>query len=232
MSMQIGLIRSTRRSNFTVHLMFAFAMVIIAHIALADDPLPTAEALSNKETQIADDSRHSYEIKVINRLLERFHYKDYQLDDLLSQSILDNYVNALDPSRLFFTAMDIEEIRKLENSLDEFIRRGVTAVYQSIFEIYQARVEERIDFTLQRLEHSFDFNRDEAYILDRSEALWASDKSSLDSLWRKRIKNDLINLEISGESHEKSLDTLPQTLQKHRQAKHSNQRKRNLSDIR
>ncbi len=161
--------------------------------------LSVSFALTSEDTkQSADDARHSYEIKVIDRLLERFHYKQYRLDDELSQHILNNFIDSLDPSRLFFADKDIQEITKLENNFDEYIRRGITTAYHNIFTIYRARVNERIDYALQRLEHNFNFNVDEYYELDRSESLWAKDEAELNTLWRKRIKNDLINLDLSG----------------------------------
>ena len=154
------------------------------------------------------DLRHSYEIKVIDRLLERFHYKDFLLNDDLSQQILANFMDSLDPSRLFFTAHDVQEISKLENNFDEYIRRGVTVAYHSIFNIYRDRVDQRIEFALQRLEHNFNFEINEAYSLDRSESAWAINDNELNNLWRKRIKNDLINLDLTGEDKDKVLGTL------------------------
>jgi len=161
-----------------------------------------------QEQQRLNDVRHSYEIKVIDRLLEQFHYKEFHLDDALSETILDNYIDSLDPSRLFFTATDVKEIDALKNNFDDYIRRGITAAYISIFDIYRKRVDERIDYALQRLEHNFNFSIDEYYELDRSESSWAVDEDELNTLWRKRIKNDLINLYLSDEDEDEALDTL------------------------
>jgi len=160
------------------------------------------------EQQRANDVRHSYEIKVIDRLLEQFHYKDYHLDDTLSETILDNYIDSLDPARLFFTATDIHEIDRLKTNFDDYIRRGITAAYHSIFDIYRERVKERTNYALQRLEHNFNFSIDEYYELDRSESAWAVDENELNSLWRKRIKNDLINLYLTEDDESEALDTL------------------------
>ena len=162
----------------------------------------------DQKQQRLNDVRHSYEIKVIDRLLEQFHYKEYHLDDALSETILDNYIDSLDPSRLFFTATDVKEIDALKNNFDDYIRRGITAAYISIFDIYRKRVDERIDYALQRLGHNFNFSIDESYELDRSESPWAIDENELDTLWRKRIKNDLINLYLSDEDESEALDTL------------------------
>lgn len=187
-------------------LLVTFAWIGIPGIVQATTA--TGEGSASADEQRNNDVRHSYEIKVIDRLLEQFHYKDYHLDDELSKTILDNYVDSLDPARLFFTSADIQEIKKLENSFDDYIRRGVTAAYHSIFDIYRKRVEERIDYALQRLEHNFNFSVEEYFELDRSESPWAADQSELETLWRKRIKNDLINLHLADEDKEEALDTL------------------------
>jgi carboxyl-terminal processing protease len=184
--------------------LFVIASVSSGGYALTSD----GNQALNAEEQRANDVRHSYEIKVIDRLLEQFHYKDYHLDDELSQTILDNYIDSLDPARLFFTVSDIQEIEKLKNNFDDYIRRGVTAAYHSIFNIYRKRVEQRINYALQRIEHNFNFSVDEYYDLDRSASSWAEDESELNTLWRKRIKNDLINLYLSDEDKDEALDIL------------------------
>jgi len=173
-------------------------------IASTDQSIQTPDS----EQQRLNDIRHSYEIKVIDRLLEQFHYKDYLLDDNLSRLILENYIDALDGSRIFFTASDIQEINKLDTNFDDYIRRGITTAYLSIFDIYRARVEERIHYALQRLELNFNFESTESYQLDRRKVEWAVDKDALNTLWRKRIKNDLINLELADESSDKAHETL------------------------
>ncbi len=193
------------KSRFSIIGLFTLALTCTTSLALTSSNFEHAK---KQEARNPDDVRHSYEIKVIDRLLERFHYKDFHLNDELSQAILDNYIDSLDPSRLFFTRTDIQEISKLENDFDDYIRRGITTAYHDIFSIYRKRVEERINFALQRLEHNFDFNTDEFYELDRSDSPWAEDARALNNLWRKRIKNDFINLELSGDDKEKALETL------------------------
>lgn len=183
-----------------------FAFVSITHSVYA--LTPNENHVPDAEEQRLNDIRHSYEIRVIDRLLEQFHYKDYRLDDTLSQTILNNYIDSLDPSRLFFTATDIREIEKLKSNFDEYIRQGITAAYLSIFNIYRNRVQERTDFALQRLEYNFNFDLDEEYEIDRSESPWAEDKTELNTLWRKRIKNDLINIYLSEDEKDDAVDTL------------------------
>lgn len=211
MSQNIHALDKTDSKNWFHLILLAFVFTAIT-LSIAVGSKTFAQNSPTKqystEEQQANDSRHSYEIKVIDRLLERFHYKEFLLDDTLSQSILNNFIKSLDPSRLFFTQNDITEIKKLENSFDEYIRRGITDAYHSIFDIYRQRVEERVNYALQRLDHNFNFNAQENYSLDRSEAEWASNTEALNALWRKRIKNDLINVELSGEESSEAQEKL------------------------
>lgn len=143
-------------------------------------------------------ARHGHEIRLIDKLLERFHYRDFVLDDNFSVELINNYINNLDPGRLFFTQTNIDEFAKIDKYFDDYIRSGSTQAATEIFSIYQERVSQRIDYALQRLEHNFDFKLTESYETDRREEPWAVDASALDTLWRKRIKNNLIVLNLAG----------------------------------
>lgn len=141
--------------------------------------------------------RHSYELRVIDELFEQFHYKDYQLDDSFSRKILESYLKELDPLRMYFTQQDINTFNKHRDQFDDDIRGGNLKPALDIFKTYQKRLKERSGFAVKRVQESFDYKRDEEYVLDRSKQPWATDTAALDDLWRKRIKNDLINHQLS-----------------------------------
>ena len=44
----------------------------------------------------------------------------------------------------------------------------------------------------------FDFDIDEDYQFDRTRAEWLPDPAAVDDLWRKRVKNDILSLRLSG----------------------------------
>jgi carboxyl-terminal processing protease len=77
-----------------------------------------------------------------------------------------------------------------------------------MFSIYQTRVRERLDFALAQLESEPDFTVDEEYQFDRSEEPWAKSEAELDEIWRKRVKNDVLRLELADKPWEESQDLL------------------------
>ena len=56
--------------------------------------------------------------------------------------------------------------------------------------------------------YKLDFNRDENYRFDRSDAKWTSTQIELEDVWRKRLKNDILSLQLAGKSEQEIDDTL------------------------
>ena len=129
--------------------------------------------------------------------LNSFHYKEYTLDDKFSQKILTSYLKQLDPGRMYFTQQDINQFNKHRDLFDDDIRNGNLKPALDIFQTYQKRVRERSDFAAKRVLEPFDFKLNESFVLDHSKLAWARDEKALNQLWRKRIKNDLINQTVS-----------------------------------
>ncbi len=152
--------------------------------------------------------RHSYELKVINSMLKRFHYKKFALDDAFSEKILKQYIKQLDPSKVYFTQSDINEFNKHSKKFDDDIEAGDTTFAVELFKTYQKRVKERSIYAVKRIDQPFDFKKDQSYALDRKDAAWASDTKALDMLWEKRIKNDYINQLLSDKKPDETIKSL------------------------
>ncbi|MBC7042091.1 tail-specific protease, partial [Salmonella enterica subsp. enterica serovar Enteritidis] len=43
-----------------------------------------------------------------------------------------------------------------------------------------------------------DFSVDESLLIDREKAPWAKDTAELDDLWRKKVKDEVLRLKITG----------------------------------
>ncbi len=145
---------------------------------------------------------------IIVRVIDRYHYKRQPLDDEISRHILQRYLESLDPNKSFFTAKDVARFDVYRDRLDDALRQAKLEPAFNIFRIYRQRIDERIDYALELLQGRFDFSIDETYRFDRSEAPWAADRKALDDLWRKRIKNDILGLRLSGKKEDAIRETL------------------------
>ena len=77
-----------------------------------------------------------------------------------------------------------------------------------IFKKYRNRVEERINFALEIVNYNFDFSIEESFRFDRRDDNWLNNISDLDELWRKRVKNDVLNLKLAGKNTKEIKKTL------------------------
>ncbi len=133
--------------------------------------------------------------------LRHAHYLEKPLDDQRSSQIFEKYLEMLDGSRAYFTAQDVAGLEKYRYKLDDALIRGNLEPAFEIFNLYQRRLTERLEYLLAELEvglDALDFEADEAIEIDRENAPWPADKEALDDLWRKRLKAAALAMKLNG----------------------------------
>lgn len=151
---------------------------------------------------------HRFATQLTTRFMGNFHYRRMALDNELSERMFEQYIESLDPNRMYFTAADIEEFEAYRTGLDEALKmRDLDPAY-AIFNRYRERALERIDYARQLLEGEFDFTVEERYEYDREDAPWIESQAEMNDLWRKRVKNDWLGLMLA----EREVDDIRETL--------------------
>ena len=140
--------------------------------------------------------------QVINKVLERFHYRKVHLDDAFADRIMTAYLKSLDANRSFFTQGEVERFEREARQLDDDLKRGKVELGFEVFRLYRQRVEERTAFALAVLDQGFNFDQDETYRFDRAKAAWAATPAELDHIWRQRVKNDWLGLKLAKKKDE------------------------------
>jgi carboxyl-terminal processing protease len=146
---------------------------------------------------------------IITQVMEKFHYRKPRLDDQMSTAVFDRYLESLDSNRSFFCAEDIAAFELYREQLDDSLRSGRLDPAFAIFRRFRELVEQRIAFAQDLLSaNHFDFEIDEDYQFDRTEAAWPANPAELDDLWRRRIKNDILSLRLAGKEESEIAQTL------------------------
>ncbi len=154
----------------------------------------------SQEVAIGDlqpKSRQEKTTQVINKVLERFHYRKVNLDDAFADQIFVAYFKSLDPNRSFFLRSEVDRYKREFKHLDDDLKRGKVDLGFEVFRLYRQRVDERVAYAISLLDKGFDFDQDEEYRFDRAKAEWASGTAELDDIWRKRVKNDWLGLRLA-----------------------------------
>ncbi len=192
---------SLRSSRQLCCALVAFFGVVLSYTVVADTREITLDSLGPTK-------EHKQATEVIAHIMQRYHYSQVFIDDALSDQIYDRYLDSLDPQRVFLLASDIAEIERYRLELDDVLRKAKLDPVFEIFKRYRTRVEERSQYAQKMLAQEFDFTIDESYTFNREDAAWLPSEAAADELWRKRVKNDVLNLRLAEQSKEDLTKTL------------------------
>jgi len=184
----------SRALVFTLSALFSVAAVSQNRDVSMDSLSPTPE--------------HRQATAGILQLMQRYHYKRVPVGDELSEQIFDRFLESLDPQRSFLLASDIEEFDKHRRKFDDALRNARLKPVFEIFKRFRTRVEERAIFARNLLKRDFDFTIDENYTFNREDAQWVQSQPLMDELWRKRVKNDVLNIRLAEEADDDFVKTL------------------------
>ena len=143
--------------------------------------------------------------------LKAKHYAAADINDAFSSTVFDSYLDNLDGSHLYFLRTDVNELSKYRYTIDNTLAQGDIGPGFEIYNTYYKRLLERLIYAINRVEShipDMDFTLDESIDLDREDDPYAETTVELDEIWRKRIKNSVLSLRLTGDSNEEVRDKL------------------------
>ena len=175
---------------------FRFSIVLVSLLSIG---ATSRASIRENPVELQPMLQHS---KTTAEIVSRLRHQHYQrtsifLDDKLSSLVLDRYLKELDDNRSYFLADDIAEFDGYRFRLDDAFKVGNLNPAFRIFNRYQQRILERLDYMLTQLDRGID---------------------KLDFSRHKRLKNDVLNLRLAG----KPMDDIQDLLTK----RYNNQYKR------
>ncbi|NOY61997.1 MAG: tail-specific protease [Gammaproteobacteria bacterium] len=216
----------TNRALFLSLLLIVALGIPLASIAKTNPSSPQAEGYD----LISPNREYSAITREVIGQLQRKHYLQTAVDDKVASATLDRYLKALDSSRMYFLGSDINAFEPYRTQLDDMLKRGDLQAAFGIFNRYQEYVIERLQWIVSRLDkglEKIDFKREETLETDREDAPWAKSQADLDELWRKRLKNAVLELKLS----DKSLDEIQELLTKRYKNQLNRARQINAQDV-
>lgn len=176
---------------------------IIALLLLSAIPssasIPHAEVDAPFEARTYTPQQVTSSKQSLHQLLGR-HYQKQRLNDDLSSKIFDLYIESMDGTRSYLLKSDIAEFEQYRLKLDDGLIKGNLDAPFIMYNRLQQRITERLSFLLKQLPEkakSYNFTKDEKLSLDRENADWSENEEELNDLWRKRLKNSILNLRLA-----------------------------------
>lgn len=170
----------------------------------------TAEAsVPGDTTRLKPKPVYGKEAKVVSFILDNNHYRRISLNDSLSSVVLDQYIEALDNNKSYFTAADIASFEKYRFRIDDLTKSENVEPAYEIYSVFRKRFDERMNYVLKKLIYeNFDYSIDEYYETDRSKEPWPKTAAEVNDIWRKVIKHQALSLKLAGKKPEEIQKTL------------------------
>ncbi|MCL4279820.1 MAG: tail-specific protease, partial [Ignavibacteriaceae bacterium] len=179
-------------------------IILTANFFLAE----SKKTIQNEDEQtdtlrsIEPKNHFTLENQLVTTMLSRYHYKDFTIDDSLSSIILDKYLKSLDYSKVYFYESDISSFEKNRYLFDDYFLDGNVQPFFDMFNVYEKRMLERMEFVDTILTAGFDFSQDDSVEINRDSSDWIASTEEMNKLWEGRIKNDALALHLAGRSDE------------------------------
>ena len=155
----------------------------------------TILALTLGDTR-ADLTREQSEkiARAVGSLIGQIHFRRTRLNDEMSGHFLADYLKTLDFTRMIFLQGDVDTLRnKYKKKLDNQTLQGDITAAHEIFELYLKRLKERRDYVQELAKEKFDFSKkNDRFTTDRQKVSWPKTKAEAETLWRARVKFELL----------------------------------------
>ncbi|MCW3070384.1 MAG: carboxyl-terminal protease [Bacteroidetes bacterium] len=130
--------------------------------------------------------------QILMQSLNNVHYSPLTLNDEFSEKVYKLYMQRLDYNKKFLLQSDVDELKKLNHSIDEDITTGRFSFFDKSYSIITKRVDEAQAYYKDILSQPFDFSKDEDIQLDEEKLSFAKNSAELKEAWRKSLKYQVL----------------------------------------
>jgi carboxyl-terminal processing protease len=187
------------------------AVMVVFSLLFTSLPVNSSAQSQLESTDLKPTEEQENVSRDIARQLQYAHYRSLKIDGGVSSQVLDNYLKALDPQKLYLTAEDVEAFEAYRFRLDGALKTGQLEPAFQIYKTYQERMDSQLTYILKLLEQGLDklvFDGDDTLLIDRSDAPWGKNSREINQLWDKRIRSAVLSQRLTGKTDKEILSSL------------------------
>ncbi|MDT0643661.1 carboxy terminal-processing peptidase [Zunongwangia sp. F363] len=147
-----------------------------------------ASACSFTTKKFEDPNKDKLLIDLITYVLNQGHYDAKEINDEFSANVYGDFLEALDPSKRFLYASDVEKFSKYKDKIDDQIQNKEIEFFDLAYSTLNKRMEETRAMYKDLLAEPFDFSKKESINTDYDDLDYVSSKEEMKERWRKQLK--------------------------------------------
>jgi len=187
-----------------------YRLLILGFVLFAASPaMAAATQATNTASKLAPQPRQVLIARTVTQVTQRHHYPAEKLDSAFAHSMINEYIDTLDPGHFYFTGKDVDEFHaQYDDKLAADLEHGNLEPAFDIYARFDTRVHQRIRHALKLLQKEPNFKNKDNYRFSRRHAPWADDTQAIDQLWQERVKNDALVILLAGKTWKDAAETL------------------------
>lgn len=126
--------------------------------------------------------------QILMQSLNNVHYSPLTLNDDFSEKVFKLYIQRLDYNKKFLLQSDVDDLKKMNHSIDDDINAGRFNFFDKSYDIITKRVDDAQAYYKDILSRPFDFSKEEDLQLDAEKLSFAKNADDLKEAWRKSLK--------------------------------------------
>ncbi len=180
---------------------FALAAIVVARAEDAATEAPPVVSPTSEENRYTTTREMKDDTILTQLFLERLHLTQKKVADIDMDALIESFFETLDPSHSIFLQTDLTSMQKrFAPSLEYFLMNGNLNCAFKIYEEFEKRLGERIDWAEKRLQEPFDLNGKGTFKINRKEEKFPQTTEEANAIWEGRLTNDVINELLSAKS--------------------------------
>ncbi len=132
-------------------------------------------------------NKDRFVVQLLTYSLFSQHYAPPVLDNALSSTLFDEFLENLDPQKRFLTKQDIQKLESYRYLVDDQLLSGKTDFFDLAIGIYSTRIKEVEQLVVSLLKNPFPLQSTGTIETDPKKTTYVSEMADLTSLWQKRL---------------------------------------------
>ncbi|WP_299013035.1 carboxy terminal-processing peptidase [uncultured Polaribacter sp.] len=143
---------------------------------------------ANNTEKNPDPKKDKILVFVLKNILTRGHFVVKDLNDDFSETVFTNFIDALDPSKRYFTQKDIKEFSRYKYDIDNQLLADNVDFYNLVYDKFLNKIKNAKAYYGEILKQPFNFNKKETIDINYADAPFAKNEKELVNYWRKQLK--------------------------------------------
>jgi carboxyl-terminal processing protease len=152
----------------------------------------SAQASPSARSVPPPDPREVKLSAIVVKLLEEEHLRHRPIDDALSRKAFDQYLEQLDPSKMFLLKADAQKLESHADRIDDELRAGRLDLAHDGAVLFANRVAVVEKMVADLLARPLDFNDEEFIETDPEKMELAGSEDELRERWRRRLELEVL----------------------------------------